>query len=226
MKKPLIAGLLATTLASCGGAPAPTYPYNPNMNTVEQNSTLVPYYGDWVIVASLNDGTRRYGVASFSSKYKSTTYVNASGGVMAWCYSQSCSTDSEQGAGIMGTLKTSSGSALASGMVPFSDSSVPRGSSPTRFFMTDLDGKVEVVNKQAVIAGKGLWTNETGTDQAAGFAFVQVETSPSIRPQATPSAAYLTAQTAAQQALTEARLSAQSSLSPDVVRAAITDATR
>lgn len=222
MKKLLLLGVASLSMVACGNSnptPAPVYPYNPNANGVQQTDARVPYRGDWVFVAQLPNNQMRYGVASMSVKYSDANIVNASGGAFAWCVSTDCKTNDEQGAGIVGTTKTTSGNYLTAGMVP-------TGKTAPRFVMADNNGLVEVVDGKPSIAGAGIWTDDAGVDQQAVFAFVQVKTDPSVKAQAASSGEVLAAQNTATALLRTSGLTAQSGVLPVGLREAFANALR
>lgn len=194
MKRILLLGSLLLGLTACGGGggtvtpePDTSYPYNPNASAVQSSDARIPYRGDWVFAAILADGGERSGVVGITTKYSDDNLKNAGGGFMAWCYKAGCSPDDEQGTGLIGSVKTSAGAALSIGMVPEKSNTV-------RFVMIDDDGLVGTTEGRATISGQGLWTSTEGVDQAAVFAFVQVNYESKLGTQQAKAQALLTAQ--------------------------------
>ncbi|WP_216320670.1 hypothetical protein [Deinococcus aestuarii] len=195
MKRAFLLGALLLGLTACGGGgggggtvtPDTSYPYNPDASVTQSSDARIPYRGDWVFVAVLADGSKRYGVASITTKYSDASIKNAGGGFMAWCVQSDCAKDDEQGTGLIGSASASGTAQLTIGMVP-------EGSTSTRFWMIDTNGRVEKTNNQATISGQGSWIGAAGTGQAATFAFVQVNTESKLGTQQVKAQALQTAQ--------------------------------
>ncbi|WP_407571623.1 hypothetical protein [Deinococcus altitudinis] len=180
MKKIALAGFVSLILASCNTntTPTPVAVYNPDANLTQSTDARTPYQGDWVMVASLADGTTKYGTVSVSTKSAATAGItNASGGALGWASSSTSTTNDEQGTALLGTVNVGGSGRLFVTMTP-------KNSTTARFYTEDYDGKVEVISGKATIGGKGTWTNVgTGTSQSATFVFVQTSTTASVTAQ-------------------------------------------
>lgn len=195
MKKVFLLGALLLGLTACGGGgggtvtptPDASYPYNPSASMTPSSDARVPYRGDWVFVANLDDGSKRYGVVSVTDKYSDDNFKNAGGGFVAWCVKSDCQQDDEQGTGLIG-------SATIGGKVELTVGMVPENSTAVRFLMADDDGVVGAGTSGATISGQGSWMVGTSEEHAAVFAFVQINTKSQLATQQVKARAFAAAQ--------------------------------
>jgi hypothetical protein len=190
MKQLVIGGFLLL-LTACGSSSTPStntgsgngssnqppvlsYPYNPNLDITERSDARVPYYGEWVWAVAFSNGDVFTGKMSISKRAPSTDgLTNAGGGVAVWCVTASCNYGSD--IGVVGSVNTSSGSALSIGLY---DSYYDQ----TKFVALDSDGIVGVeVNGKPTLKGPGRWFYYSGSDTAIGFAMSQVNTVPPVK---------------------------------------------
>ncbi|WP_456833621.1 hypothetical protein [Deinococcus sp. UYEF24] len=188
--------------------------YNPDANLTQSTDTRTPYQGDWAMVASLADGTTKYGTVSVSTKAAVAAGItNASGGAIGWASSSTSATTDEQGTALLGTVNVGGSGRLFATMTP-------KNSTAARFYVEDYDGKVEVISGKATIAGKGTWTNVgTSTSQSAIIVFVQISTTASVTAQSLSlGAAGQTSRQVALATLKQLDVSGQRELAAEAVR--------
>jgi len=178
--------LLAGILAACSTTSTPPTPvslYNPDASVTESTDTRVPYQGDWVMIASLADGTTRYGTLSVSARATGLKAItNAGGGVLGWTTTSTATSNDEVGTVLIGTVNVNGSGRLFASMTP-------RGSGTSRLYFEDYDGKVETIQGKATLGGEGDWTTPgSTTSQSAVYAFVQLSGTPSVKAQGLSSA--------------------------------------